>query len=264
MTLEANCRRLLMAMLAMGAATGTLPAAEYKDVLAKNLELAGATKLVVGHVTGTIDIQGGDVKEVSVRAVKRVEASSEADAKKALDRVKVEIAVTGGVLEVRTRYDDESTWQKLRDLVGGGGLPKVSVDLTIALPKAWHAQVTTVSGEVSIRELSGGLQLKGVSGSLKANGLAGGAVEAHSVSGNIDLAWVKGGYAGASLHTVSGNAALSLPVGVGATVEFHSVSGAIEVAGGSGSGRWNGKLGAGGPALEIHTVSGSAKIKTAP
>ncbi|TDN40483.1 hypothetical protein E4631_10840 [Hymenobacter sp. UV11] len=62
----------------------------------------------------------------------------------------------------------------------------------------------TVSGDLLLSALAGAVTVRSVSGDVKLNNLSGNAIEAKSVSGNVDLTWPPAQAARLSLHTVTG------------------------------------------------------------
>ena len=62
----------------------------------------------------------------------------------------------------------------------------------------------TISGDVQLNALTGPVVVRSVSGDIKINNLSGSEIEAKSVSGDVDLSWPPAQAAELSLHTVTG------------------------------------------------------------
>ncbi|MGI4739953.1 MAG: DUF4097 family beta strand repeat-containing protein [Janthinobacterium lividum] len=103
----------------------------------------------------------------------------------------------------------------------------------------------TISGDVLSTNLTGPLTLRTVSGDVKLTDLGHSAVEATSVSGDVDVSWSPTQGAELSLKTVSGEVYAD-PAVTFSNVKEHSYVG-YEL---------HGSLGSGGPVVTLHSVSG--------
>jgi len=104
----------------------------------------------------------------------------------------------------------------------------------------------TVSGDLLLSTLAGAVTVRTVSGDVKLNNLKGNAVEAKSVSGDVDLTWPTTEAASLSLHTVTGEVYAD-PAVTFSNLKARSYVG-YELHGSYGSGT--------GPLVKLESVSG--------
>jgi hypothetical protein len=104
----------------------------------------------------------------------------------------------------------------------------------------------TVSGDLLLSALAGAVAVRTVSGDVKLNNLSGNAIEAKSVSGDVDLTWPPAQAASLSLHTVTGEVYADPAVSF-SNLKQRSYVG-YELHGSYGSGT--------GPLVKLESVSG--------
>jgi len=146
-----------------------------------------------------------------------------------------------------------------------------------------NLRATTGSGHISGSGLGGSVSAGTGSGSIRIEETGTGDFDVHTGSGTIQLSGVKGSIrarAGSGsieargeqtgewrLHTGSGNVTVQLPPGATFDLEARTSSGdihserAITVQGTIGKHELRGKVGAGGPLLDLSTSSGSIRIE---
>jgi hypothetical protein len=148
---------------------------------------------------------------------------------------------------------------------------EASVDFTVRVPAGVRLSAALVEGPVTATGLRGPVDVSTVSGDIRVSST--GPVTANSVSGAIDATMGAVRDRGSSFNTVSGNITLRVASGVGAQVSVNTLSGAIasdyELERPEQPGRGNvqvgrratGRIGAGGPALSVNTVSGDVALR---
>ncbi|MGI4824283.1 MAG: DUF4097 family beta strand repeat-containing protein [Janthinobacterium lividum] len=112
----------------------------------------------------------------------------------------------------------------------------------------------TVSGDVLLSALTGAITAKTVSGDVKLNNLSGSAVEATSVSGDVDLSWPTAKGAELSLKSITGEVYAD-PAVTFSNVKEHSYVG-YQLHGTFGSGS--------GPLVKLESVSGDVFFRKQP
>jgi len=103
----------------------------------------------------------------------------------------------------------------------------------------------TISGDVLSKGLTGELTLRTISGDVKVTELGGKAVDATSISGNVDVSWPAAQGADLRLKTISGE------VYADPAVTFSNLKQRVYV-----GYELHGSLGSGGPLVTLHSVSG--------
>ncbi len=112
----------------------------------------------------------------------------------------------------------------------------------------------TVSGDLRLSALSGPVNVRSVSGDVKLNGLGGSAVEATTVSGDVDLTWPPAQAAELSLKSITGE------VYADPAVSFSNLKAKSYV-----GYQLHGSYGAGGgPLVKLESVSGDVFFRKQP
>ncbi|BDC50274.1 hypothetical protein F183_A25900 [Bryobacterales bacterium F-183] len=165
-----------------------------------------------------------------------------------------------GVGEQRRNNNNGNNWGNNRD-------NDVKVDFTVKVPAGVKFIGNNVNGDIEARNLKSDANVHTVNGSIEAS--ASGVVEGHTVNGNVKVIMGTAPTRALSFHTVNGTIEVSMPAGAGAQMEAHTVNGNIssdfpmQVQGEISRKKVNAKLGNGGPALKLHTVNGSIRVKQA-
>jgi DUF4097 and DUF4098 domain-containing protein YvlB len=217
--------------------------------------LAPDGRVNLANVSGNIRITGWDRNEVQLEAVKY------ADSQENLHAIQIDIHARPDALDIETKYPHHF----FEDHNHSG-----RVDYTLSVPNPARIEsVKLVSGELRLEDLRGDVDASSVSGEIQAKGLTG-ALHLSGVSGSIeanfdrDLGWH------VSLSTVSGSIVLGLVEDANADVSAQTVSGSIrselpiqadrhQFVGQS----LHGRLGSGEGQIDLHTVSGSIKLRRA-
>lgn len=146
------------------------------------------------------------------------------------------------------------------------------VDFTVRVPAGVRFAARTVSGDVEARGLRGAVRAASVSGDVDVQTSE--EAEANTVSGDLRVAMGRMPRSGSlRFNSVSGSVHLVLPAATNAELRVNTVSGEVDSEfplqiQGRGRGSWGpvgqqirATIGSGGPALEIHTVSGDVEIQ---
>ena len=220
----------------------------------------------VRNLNGAVRVESGTGAEVDVRAEKSWRKGDPKDVKITAEKTsRGDILVCVIYVDRNTRCDEDGysvhgnhSWNDHND---------VSVDVTIRLPKGIKVDASTVNG---------GLNIEGATAQVKARTVNGG-IEAASTSGPVSAKTVNGGIrvkAGTigegpvEYETVNGSITLELPENMNADIEMRTVNGSITsedfpitVQGRFDRRRISGKIGKGGPELNVSTVNGSIRLR---
>ena len=231
------------------------PRAEQTDRQLRTLDLGSSGALDLSTISGNIIVTTG-TGPATLEITRRSRARTDAEAKRGLDRVTVDVEQRTGRVTVKT-IDPDS---------GGHSTADVQVSFEVTAPAATTLTARTIAGDISITGIHGDVGANTVSGSVtlanvrrisEAHSVTGtvaisdaqtdGSLEAESIAGNILLTRVKAGRVSAS--SISGTITAE---GVDCDeAVLKSLSGAIAYRGSlARSGRY-----------ELHTQTGSVHFE---
>ena len=254
--------RILPALLLLSAVAAAPAAAQGPAVetFERSVPLASGGSFAIANVNGSIEIEGWDRNEVQVSARKITTGPAES-----LREVNITLDAAPGRVSVVTRYPE------------GSGV-EVNVEFRVRVPaRVRLASVSTVNGSVSVHDVSGAGSLATVNGNVNLERGAG-LFSARATNGNIylellslsgDLAAERGAAELGSLmaQTTNGSVVLGLPAAAGAELEAQTHNGDFSselplLARTSSAGRFiRGRVGSGGPLLQLRTVNGSIRLR---
>jgi hypothetical protein len=142
----------------------------------------------------------------------------------------------------------------------------VQVDFTVRLPAGIEASLVTVNGEIEGHDLRNPIQARTVNGSVHIATTE--RAEARTVNGTIVARLAPRGHADLHFATVNGSIRLDLPRDAQAEIRAHTVNGDIRsnfpvtIHGGWIGRRLEGRIGQGGPVIEMSTVNGSIELRS--
>ncbi len=197
----------------------------------KTLTLGANQTFAMEHKFGDVHIHGENGREVRISATIRTQASTQAEADKNADQIKIEVTQDAQGIKVRTVYPDENKWS-IR--VGKG--PSYSVDYDIAVPgdaKIWlrnnfgNVEIRSVHGWAEVENGHGKLEVRDSGASKLTNSF--GAVEVNGVDGNLTVVNNNGEV---TVSTVKGSVDLKDRF---AAITVSNVQGPVTVSGGNGA-----------------------------
>lgn len=225
--------------------------------------LADGKTLELMNINGGIDVKPSAGNRVSIQAVKRSKNGSEGDVE-----IKVEQEPGGVVACALYRRADGSFPSNCRE--GNKGRSKkgvdVNVDFTVSMPAAANLNAKTVNGGLNIAGLRGDVDAKTVNGGVNLE--TSGHAQASTVNGGVNA---KVGKLDKStkFSTVNGRIVVAVGGELNADLSMSTVNGSLETAfpitiqGKMGKRSLKGRIGSGGPALELSTVNGGIRIEKA-
>lgn len=255
---------LLPAALLLSAAA--LHAARQRsavELFDRTVPLPAGGSFSISNVNGSIDIVGWDRDEVQISARKITDGPVES-----LRQVVISLDLSPDSVSVSTRYPESSGVE-------------VNVEFRVRVPaRVRLASVSTVNGSVMVHDVSGAGLLATVNGNVLLSRGAG-LFSARATNGNValELLSLQGGLPperGSARHaprrtfsaqTINGNVLVALPAGTGAELEARTQNGDFSsdlplLAHSSAAGRSiRGRIGSGGPLLQLHTVNGSIRLR---
>ncbi|KPL18608.1 MAG: hypothetical protein AMJ92_07175 [candidate division Zixibacteria bacterium SM23_81] len=194
---------------------------EYTFPQEKSFSLPSGALISVQNTRGDINIQGGEQKQVVVKATKRVQAGSRKEAEEWAQKVNIifDEREKGLFIEAKIpRAWSESLGDVLSKLLGKK--PSVQVDFDIQTPRQVEVKAGCVSGDIYIVNIDGEVTVDVVSGGVKIEKI-GGDLSIDAVSGDMLAQDVLGNL---KIDATSGDAEI---VNIGADVQVDVTSGDV-------------------------------------
>ena len=248
--------------------------------------LPAGNEVSVHNVTGQVTVKPSTSGRVEVTGTKRGDSRD-------FDRVKAEVHETSHGVYICAVYEDTDSdcdedgvhmhgrnrdrdWDRVRmdfevavpaNLTVSAG--SVSGDVHVeGIPN--EVDASSVSGDVSVSGAKGRVSAHSVSGRVRLDHIRAESLEAHSVSGDVDAVVDElQGNGDLSFHTVSGEVTVDLPKALDADLRMSTVSGSfdsdfpITLNGRMERRRIEARIGKGGRRLDIQTVSGDVRLRSA-
>jgi DUF4097 and DUF4098 domain-containing protein YvlB len=249
-------------LVAAGSAAAQGSDFEWKGKLAqgKTIEIRG--------VNGDVRAMATTGSEVEVTAVKRARRSDP-------DEVEIKVFEHEDGVTICAIYPPSRRARRYRENWCGPGESHnntdnndVNVEFTVRVPAGVRFNGATVNGDVAVDQLKSDVIAETVNGSVELSTT--GYAEATTVNGSIHAAMKSAAWPERlDFHTVNGGITLELPDNISADVEATTVNGEVStdfpltVQGRFGPRRVTGKIGKGGPRLDLETVNGSIKLRRA-
>jgi len=243
---------VLVSLATIAFAQAVFAAKEVREEFHQTYPLDREGKVQLENVNGDVRIVTWDREEIKVDAIKS------ATKQEHLEEVKIEVDAKSDRIRVNTKYPD-SKLRRNKD-------NSVSVEYVLTVPKQSRLErINTVNGGVEIEMAGGDVKASSVNGNVTAVGLAG-QVELSTVNGSVKASFAELKKA-VSLKSVNGSVTVSLPTEANAKVSANTLTGGIKsdfslpVKKHFPIGQnLDGKLGEGGPAIELSTVNGGIRI----
>jgi len=202
---------VLFALLVMFGANSAVAAekVKFEEKFEKTLDLVKDGKVIIGNISGNIEVKTWNKAQVQIDALKVSRATTLAKAKENITKVKITITKENSTLRIKTEYPKE----REKNL-------SVSITYTLLIPSAASINANTVSGNVTCEDIGGDLKAKTVSGNVIVSGAKNGA-NCSTTSGTVEVDDVIGDV---KLHSVSGNV---LADAIKGNVDADTVSGSV-------------------------------------
>jgi len=235
-------------------------AQELREEFHQTYPIAANGSVSLRNLSGAVHITTWNQNAVKVDAIKTARTQER------LQEAKIVVENTADRVVIRTRYPDRN-WDDGDDDHDGRSLASVEYSLTIPAGASID-EVKLVSGDVDIKGVGGEVRVSSVSGNVNAEGLKGRA-DISSVSGDVKVTFNRAS-SRMTLKSVSGDVIALLPTDASVEVSANTVSGDIsnefglDVEHGKYVGHHlTGRIGNGEGNLELHSVSGEIKVRSA-
>ncbi len=221
---------------------------------------AGQTLEIKG-VNGWIEARAADGDGARVRAEKQARRSDPSE-------VRIEVVEHDDGVTICAVYPHPRRENRCEPGSRGGSSVEdndVRVNFTVRVPAGVRFLGKTVNGDVEVRDLEGDVEARTVNGDVEISTT--GVARASTVNGSIRAAMGAAPREPIEFNTVNGGITLDVPSEIDADVDARWVNGGLEtdmpltVVGRLSRQRARGRLGAGGPLMELTTVNGSIRIR---
>jgi hypothetical protein len=252
------------------------------EKFSKTWPLAANGSLSLKNVNGNVTFEAWDRAEVQVDAEKKVRADDEAEARKILGQIRIDVQAGPSAVRIETKMpkrEDRGFWDMLT-----GNNRSVGVSYRVKVPRGAIVETDNVNGNILLTGTRGTGRLETVNGNIKIEG-TGGALVLESTNGNIEVTRAEGAVKASTTNgnieteltrlaadkdlgfsTTNGGVTVRLPrdarLAVDAATTNGSIDSAFEVDGGQSTRkRLTGTINGGGARLHIRTTNGSVDIE---
>jgi len=230
-----------------------------REEIRRSYTLKPKADVIVSGISGRVDVETADIDHAEVLIVRSAKKPQD------LQFHKIKIVHDPGELRIGVEGDRRSIFSAF------GSIPEGRQRVMLKLPRKVAFITNGVSGDLTVGEIEGGLDVRGVNGRVNIDQATGGATF-RSVNGKIDATIAKltaGG--GIDLNGVNGNTTLRFIGEVNADVEARGHNGRVESdlpnyqesKDEKRYGRYNARIGAGGPHIGISRVNGNVFLTKA-
>jgi hypothetical protein len=201
---------------------------EEKTDVRQTLKVADPDKplsLTVDNLYGKIEVQGADVQEVELVALKTIRAKTPEKIAAAKKDVQLETSGAGNAVDI---YVDGPFRCQIQDCKGFRWRDwgyEVQYDFTLRVPRRSDLTLKTVNdGDVTVRDVEGAFDVSNVNGRVRLDNIAGSG-QAGTVNGPVVAAFAKAPSAACEFKTVNGEVDLTFPAGLAADFKFKTMHG---------------------------------------
>jgi len=262
---------------------------EFETEESLMLDAEECAHLALKNTNGNITVEGCEGTMVTVRAVKKVRARSEEEARKRLDAIRIVVSEEKPKLSIVT---DASKLEPKRNY---------SVNYDVQMPKEMSLTAENANGNVTVSDLGAPVEARTQNGNVRVSRIQG-EVRARTTNGNVDVVEVEGsadaratngnigvvdvagsasgsatngnirgnitkwepGYA-AHLHTTNGDVTLRVPEDVSAAVTASVQNGSVQCdlpveASVKSRKKLEGTIGTGEGTIELRTTNGNVRM----
>lgn len=250
---------------------------KIKKVL-KGKEASSIKLLKVDNILGYVEVEGHSGREIVVEVEQKLSGDTEKDLKKAEEEVKLLIETEGDTLNIKV--DGPFRNQKCCKRNSGCVFKrdyKFHNNIRVRIPSETDIDIKTVTeGNIEISNIKGDFKVNHVNGTVNMSGINGSGT-AKTISGKVNINFVKNPSKACKMSTISGRINLVFPEKPDAEFSFKSMTGEVlsdfdyEYLGNKIERKKSSKhnsfkyiskrstrvrIGKGGPAIDLATMSG--------
>jgi hypothetical protein len=203
---------------------------EEKSDIRQSLSVADPAKpvsLTVDNVFGKIVVQGADVRQVELVALKTIRARSPERLAAAKKDVQLQASGAGNAIDI---YVDGPFRCQVQDCKGYRWRDlgyEVQFDFSLRVPRRSDVTLKTVNdGDVMVRGVDGTFDVSNVNGQVRLEDISGSG-EAGTVNGELAASFAKAPASAWAFTTVNGQVSLTFPPGLAADFKFKTMNGEV-------------------------------------
>jgi len=277
---------LALAILGMATALPASPDREFpvreKEEIRNMFRTSGSAELTVDNVWGGIRVKSHEGSEISLVAVRTIEAESSEKARAAKAEVRLDVIQEGDALKIYVdgpfRRDDHDRVIRRHEDPGYD----VRYDFEIRVPRRTRLDLRTVNdGDIEVENVEGDFKAANVNGRVRMTGVRGSG-DARTVNGEIAVSFRSQPADACAFRTVNGEVVLGFPDNPSADFRIKTMNGDVytdfpvtrlPAAAGTAKRNEDGRFvyksdrffgvraGKGGPAIHLETLNGDILIK---
>ena len=234
--------------LALSTAFAVAGFAQVSEPFAQTLPLPATGSVSVENINGQIHVETWDRDEVEIRATRKARDAE------SLERVQVKVEATTNRVSISTTFDGQSRG--------------ASVDYRIRAPRTAQLDVEAINGPIRILAPAGAVEVESVNGGIELGDVSG-TVSVESVNGNVEVGYSSLAEGRHDYEAVNGKIIVRVPGTVSGDFNAETVNGAITTdfplevrkAKYGPQRSLEGRLGQGGPQVDLETVNGPIEIR---
>ena len=145
------------------------------DRQTRTLAIGASGTMEINNLSGDVKVTAGSGRDAGVEIIRHARGRTDADARLGLERVKVDVQVTGSRAVVKSDYPNERQSPY-----------SVSIDIIVSAPAGTRLTINGVSGDILVSGIKGDLTVKTVSGDIVLSNV-GAVSEAKTASGDLTI-----------------------------------------------------------------------------
>lgn len=259
-------------------------AAEIKRVNERVFPFSPGGELHLENKNGRITVEAWARPEVRIQITRSVRAGDDAKARELLKKLKADVEVRQGRVDIVSRFPRRQESIGLWDILGRK-VASLQIHYYVQVPRETDVTLETSNGEIRVRGVNGDLEASTTNGDVRV-AQAEGQIELSTTNGEVELTGASGSARarttngsvvaevravgpkdGVELSTSNGNVEVYLPNDVKATLQAQTTNGRVSVAfpvttrGVMSSKTVRGTINGGGAAISLATTNGNVEVR---
>ncbi|MBN1164092.1 MAG: DUF4097 family beta strand repeat protein [Candidatus Krumholzibacteriota bacterium] len=211
----------LLAVFTIG--TCCQASSQYEETIIRTLKLEGAEGVYIKNASGMITVIGEKGRrDIALKAIKKVKARDEEEAKKIASMMEIEISRSGDKLKIEANYPKGGRMKKnVLSFILGKSV-KMGIEMYVVIPADMDLSIVSASGNVDISDINGPVGVSAASGNVEVRNIKEG-LEVSVASGMIKAVDI-----GRHMSLTSASGSI-FARNIGGDVAIRAASGSIEL-----------------------------------